>query len=152
MKPRAVVDESWPQPDSVALPDLCVRNDLLVLRYLTQSQTIAVASFPRGANVAFGSPNDEALSGHPLYQFGLKHYSVHRIENSPWLQELERRNSIHPMHDRARFVRDKVHYVITFHDVTFECIVRESEGSKVSVKTCDSREEADQLWLHAMGA
>ncbi len=31
------------------------------------------------------SPNDEALGGHPLIGLGLKHYQIHRIDNSPWL-------------------------------------------------------------------
>lgn len=81
--------------------------------------------FSSGKKFQFGSPNDEALGGHPLIGLGLKHYQIHRIDNSPWLAELEQRNAIHPRHDKRLFIKDAVHYVFTFQDSTLECIVIE---------------------------
>jgi len=83
---------------------------------------------------------------------GSKHYSVHRIENSPWLQELENMNSAHPRHDRARFLEDKIHYVITFKEGTFECIARESAESKARIEIYDSEDSAMESWRARVGA
>jgi hypothetical protein len=32
-------------------------------------------------------------------------------------------NSVHPCHDRERFLKGTRHFVFTFHDNTFECVV-----------------------------
>lgn len=34
------------------------------------------------SHVSLGGPNDEALSGHPLYDAGLRHYQAHDVHNS----------------------------------------------------------------------
>src|SRR5262249_17748356 len=69
----------------------------------------------------FGPPNDEALSGHPLYRKGLRHYGVCEVKNSSWVRALERMNRVHPSHHPRMFSRYR-HFVFTFHDTTFECI------------------------------
>ncbi len=105
-----------------------------MLRYEAENDTIAVIAFPLVSIFQFGAPNDEALGGHPLAKLGLKFYSVHKIENSPWVQELEKRNSVHPRHDRARFMKDKVHYVFTFQDSTLEIVAMEGEHWKPQIQ------------------
>jgi hypothetical protein len=72
----------------------------------------------------FGPPNDEAFSGHPLASRGLHCYSVSEVTNSSWIRKLERMNSVHPSHDRNWFLKGKRHFIISFHDSTFECIAR----------------------------
>jgi hypothetical protein len=72
----------------------------------------------------FGGPNDEALSGHPLYSRGLKFYSAHQVLNSSWIKIREKMNSVHPRHNPIFFYK-KNHYIITFHDNMFECIADE---------------------------
>ncbi|MEO0622466.1 MAG: hypothetical protein AAF183_09565 [Pseudomonadota bacterium] len=68
-----------------------------------------------------GWPNDEALSGHPLWGAGLTPYAVQEVAHSPWIRSIERGNRVHPRHSSAIFDEDR-HLVITFHDRTFECI------------------------------
>lgn len=68
-----------------------------------------------------GSPNDEALGGHPLANCGLSHYQFHEVFNSPLIAELEHRNRVHHRHDASIF-RNRKHYIITFKDETFEVV------------------------------
>ena len=72
----------------------------------------------------FGPPNDEAFSGHPLYKRGLRPYANYEIENSSWIRSLERMNSVHPYHNKDQFLEGKKHFVLAFHDSTFECIAK----------------------------
>jgi hypothetical protein len=41
-------------------------------------------------------------------------------------------NAVHPHHDKYRLMRDKKHYVFSFHDTTFECV---AESFTVEVST-----------------
>ena len=82
----------------------------------------------------FGPPNDEAFSGHPLYSHGVKPYANFEVENSSWLSSLEKMNSVHPYHNKSHFLSDKKHFILAFHDSTFECIatgytVEQTKGS-----------------------
>lgn len=81
----------------------------------------------------FGPPNDEAFEGHPLASRGLKPYGSFVVENSSWLRKLERMNAVHSRHQPERYWQLK-HYILSFHDSTFECIadgysVEERRGS-----------------------
>ena len=73
----------------------------------------------------FGAPNDEAFEGHPLHERGLEPYSNFEIVNSSWLRQLEKMNSVHPYHDKESFLNEQRHFVLAFHDSTFECIARD---------------------------
>ena len=44
---------------------------------------IGVVEFKRMTSVKVGSPNDEALRGHPLWGSGLKFYSAHEVRIHP---------------------------------------------------------------------
>jgi hypothetical protein len=125
--PIVVLLDAWPQPSSAPEAVLFASETKLFLRYFTSEDEMAIIQFPLVKTFQFGAPNDEALGGHPLSPFGLKFYSVHRIENSPWIAELERRNAVHPSHDKDRFLKDAVHYVFTFQDSTLECVVSEGK-------------------------
>lgn len=149
---RAIVLDDWPQPVIVAEPRIYADDSALVLRYRTDDDKIVVVRFPLCTYVAFGAPNDEALGGHPLYGRGLKLYSVHEVRNSSLMGTLERRNSVHPSHNRARYLQDKRHYIFTFQDSTLECVVNEGEWWKPTVKVCDSEHEAEQEWQRARDA
>ena len=89
MKPRIHVVQDWPQPDTVGLATVVMIGSKLVVGFGTGEEQYALVSFPSASDLKSGGANDEVLHGHPLYGFGLKHYSIHRIENSPWLRELE---------------------------------------------------------------
>jgi hypothetical protein len=70
-----------------------------------------------------GFPNEEVSVSHPLYARGLRWYSFFEIANSSWVRAMERANRIHPRHTPELFAALK-HYLILFHDSTFECVAR----------------------------
>ncbi|POA31789.1 hypothetical protein C1884_09225 [Pseudomonas sp. GW460-R15] len=141
-----VLLNSWPQPSTSPEPIVFATETQLFLRYCTAGEEITVIHFPLVKKFQFGSPNDEALGGHPLIGLGLKHYQVHRIDNSPWVAELEQRNAIHPRHDKERFLKDAVHYAFTFQDSTLECIVNEGQFWSPKIQVFTSNEEAKIVW------
>ena len=112
-----------PQPASVGEPHIYSGNGPLLIFYATSDERVAAVEFAVCNQLLYGYPNDEALGAHPLYAKGLKYYSVHRVEGSSRLCELERANAVHPRHDRDAFLREKEHYVFTFQDATLECLV-----------------------------
>ena len=97
----------------------------------TADEAVAVITFKRYRVYKFGPPNDEAITGHPLYKKGLKPYSIFKVNGSSWIEELEKMNSVHPHHDKKRF--DALsHFIFVFHDSTFECVV---EGISSEIKS-----------------
>ncbi|HKQ93873.1 MAG TPA: hypothetical protein VJZ77_24650 [Blastocatellia bacterium] len=90
----------------------------------TEGELIALVRFSLCYASIFGPPNDEAFAGHPLANRGLEPYGAFVIENSSWIRRLERMNSVHPYHKPERFWARK-HYVLSFHDSTFECVADE---------------------------
>jgi hypothetical protein len=126
--------ESFPQMSVGApCPMMLIDESSLVLAYYLDSpldQTdennspqdhCAIVKFSHAYAHYFGSPNDEALAGHPLASRGLQPYTQFSVAKSSWLTKLERMNSVHPYHESARFENLK-HFIFTFHDSTFECV------------------------------
>jgi hypothetical protein len=97
---------------------------------------VVVLRFSGVRSMVFGSPNDEALGGHPLFDRGLEFYAAHRVLNSSWIRQLERMNRVHPMHSPESFSRLS-HVILTFHDSTFECVCHGEP--EVSVRTGDGK-------------
>jgi hypothetical protein len=98
-------------------------------------ESIAIVRFNLCCVHMFGPPNDEAFQGHPLSKRGLHPYGAFRIEESSWIRNLERRNSVHRFHRPERYWKLQ-HLVFAFHDSTFECVcdgfdVRTTRGSIV---------------------
>lgn len=87
----------------------------------SEGETICVVSFDNAIAHFFGPPNDEAFSGHPLADRGLKPYGTFEITSSSWIRALERMNSVHPHHKPELFSGYR-HFVLSFHDTTFECV------------------------------
>jgi 3-methyladenine DNA glycosylase AlkD len=81
-----------------------------------------------------------------LTKFGLKHYCVHRVQNSPWIAELEQQNAVHPAHNKVRFMESKVHYIFTFQDSMLECVAHEGKWWAPKVSTFDDPLVARQEW------
>jgi hypothetical protein len=100
----------------------------LILAYVTapDDDQYAIVKFLCPRAHYFGSPNDEALSGHPLAARGLGPYGIFEIRGSSWVRSLEQMNRVHPRHDASRFERLR-HFVFTFHDDTFECVAEGME-------------------------
>ena len=114
-----------------------------------EGEDFALIEFQRYRSFMFGSPNDEAFSGHPLASRGLHPYACFQIEASSWIRQLERMNSVNPRHDPTRFARYN-HYVFAFHDSTFECVaenftVSEHSGTLESLITAMQRRLAAAL-------
>jgi hypothetical protein len=144
--PTLVVLENWPQPHSVSEAVIFADESSLLLRYTTANDAVAIIKFPLVSIFKFGSPNDEALGGHPLSSKGLKFYSVYRVDNSPWIDDLEKQNSVHHRHDKKRFLENKTHYIFTFQDSCLECVVYEGEFWKPIISVFPTAEEASHAW------
>ena len=72
----------------------------------------------------YGWPNDEVFNGHPYYDLGLKPYAFYEVINSDWIEEIKKRNSIHPRHSSELFEKDS-HFIFYFHDSCFEIISKD---------------------------
>lgn len=121
------------------MPENWDGSTIKIVDYETQDEPLAIVKFNRYASFMFGNPNDEAFSGHPLFERGLQPYAVFEIENSSWLRNLEKMNSVHPYHKPENFQKYK-HFVFAFHDSTFECVAESfdisiHEGSLKSALT-----------------
>ena len=90
----------------------------------SNDMAIAIVEFQLPTTHTLGPPNDEAFSGHPLATRGLRPYAAFEIADSSWIRQLEIVNSVHPYHDRDRFMSDKRHFIFAFHDSVFECVAR----------------------------
>lgn len=130
-----------PQSDVGApLPTVVADDYRLVLEYLvsepdpnwdgsyvnvvgTETEgTIALIRFHRPYAHMMGAPNEEAIAGHPLSDRGVEAFAAFEVKNSSWIRKLELMNSVHPFHNRERFLEHKRHFIFAFHDSTFECI------------------------------
>jgi hypothetical protein len=165
-QPTAVVID-WPAPWDIGapLPHVFMNGRRTLLAYYvrqpnptwdgttarvvdpskTEAQ-IAIVEFLHCTSARFGAPNDDALDGHPLHKHGLEAYRTHVVENSEWTAELQRIDGIDPRHRPESWQRKK-HYLLTFHDNTFEAVaesfkVERFEGTLVAVF---SKQVADLL-------
>lgn len=82
---------------------------------------IVTVKFDRFAQFKFGNPNDEAMKGHPLYDLGLRPYSIQKVVDSEWIKELTKMNSVHPYHKDEQFEKYE-HFIFFFHDTCFEIV------------------------------
>ena len=89
----------------------------------SSAEPAALVRFRGVCAAMFGPPNDEAFRGHPLAARGLRPYSAAEIHDSSWVRGLERMNSVHPHHRPERYAELR-HFVLAFHDSTFECVAR----------------------------
>ncbi len=90
----------------------------------TKEKSVVIIRFADCSAHLFGEPNSEILSGHPLYERGLRAHGNFEVKNSSWIRAQEKMNAVHPFHRRLRFLKDKRHFVFAFHDSTFECIAK----------------------------
>lgn len=160
-KPSAPEPNAMPMPKVVAQPDVIADfnylepvmfhdsgKTLLVMEHNTDANADSLLEFYvlvfKGVISAhIGSPNDEALGGHPLAKCGLTWYQFHEVFNSPLIAELEHRNRAHHRHDAALYENNK-HYIITFKDETFEVVC--TSYTKQLVKAASAKEVvAEQL-------
>lgn len=85
-------------------------------------------------------PNDEALSGHRLYDKGLAGVGrAGEVLGTAWIDHLERVKRLHPRHDPARF-RTLRHFILPLKEGTVEVVAKD-----VSVRRVDARSPLDAL-------
>jgi hypothetical protein len=123
-EPAAIEIADFPQMDTGAPCPLVLADGFrVVLCYFLRSEGCGVISFENAISHSLGGPSEETLHGHPLWSRGLKHYGVFTIEHSPLIDRLEAIDSVHPNH-KPGFDKRFKHYIIPFHDETFECVSR----------------------------
>lgn len=104
--------------------------------------SVALIRFQHPYAHMMGAPNEEAISGHPLADRGLEAFAAFEVKQSSWIRILERMNSVHPYHDRQRFLELKRHFIFAFHDSTFECIANSFDISILNGSILDSVQTA----------
>lgn len=107
----------------------------------SEGEPFAVVRFIRAIAYYHGAPNDEAFGGHPLADRGLEPYGTYEVYNSSWLQHLIEMNRVHPYHKDEHFAQFR-HFILTFHDTTFECI---AENYSISTGIGSLREAAKTI-------
>ena len=73
-----------------------------------------------------GWPNGEVVQAHPLFSRGLSLYGFFEVLNSSWRNSLMVANRAHRQHPDQDFHPYR-HFIVTFHDETFECLAKEFE-------------------------
>ncbi|MER9966893.1 hypothetical protein [Mesorhizobium sp. M0060] len=96
---------------------------------VTNGQSVAILTAKPCLALQFGLPNDEALSGHRLYQLGLQPYAAFEVLNSSWIGSLERANRVHSSHQPELFSGYR-HFIFTFHDSTLEFVAESFSMSR----------------------
>ncbi|MDO3644607.1 hypothetical protein [Mucilaginibacter sp. L3T2-6] len=91
---------------------------------------ILVVKFNNCLQFSFGLPSDETISGHRYYGLGLASYAVYELLNSDLIDELKHIEAVHPYFNNEKYETYK-HYIITFHEKTFECV---AEGYELQEK------------------
>ncbi len=94
----------------------------------------------------YGSPNDEARGGHPLWQYGMGIYGFFEVFNSPWIREQMVANRVHDRHSDDLFSKDR-HFIVCFKDVMVEVTSQAYEERAMSVPEVESllHKELEQL-------
>lgn len=101
---------------------------------------VAIVRFERCMGAHLGPPSEETLAGHPLWGRGLDFYDAFIVRNSRWLAQLEQIDSVHPHYD-AEWWSEFNHYILTFHDTTFQCIAQRYEVSRIQGSLRDAATE-----------
>jgi hypothetical protein len=114
------LNTDWrPEPGS-PMPVLVQTEQRATLVFDTRDSSIrVVVTFHGCLATQFGYPNDEALAGNPLHRLGLRPYGVFEVNDSSWIDRLSRQNQVAFPSGSMNGLR---HFVITFHDSTFECL------------------------------
>jgi len=132
-----------------AEPRIVADESTVALRYATAESDqdegdlgiqMAIVRFESCWAHYFGSPNSEALHGHPLYGRGLTFYGIFEVLDSSWIRLMEKRNRVHQHHSPARYAELR-HFIFTFNDSTFECV-----AESVTSQTALWR-DAEVLWV-----
>lgn len=103
-----------PEPVLLVTEERCL---VAFYGYGEDDDEAVVAELEQCVVVKAGFPNDEVLHGHPIPD--LEPYDLQVVENSEWIAELDRIESVH---DRPSPPGGGTHYVLPFHDSTVEAV------------------------------
>jgi len=115
-KDSVVALAELPRPTAGAgEPALFATEDLLQIAYYVYGGDDAVALITFSSLEAhyFGPPHVDAVTRHPLHSRGVDIYGAFEVHDSSWIRELRQ--------IAGRRI-DARHFILTFHDSTFECI------------------------------
>ena len=85
-------------------------------------QRCVVFRWKHATAVALEPPNDEAITGHRLYDRGLRDFLwAGEVQRSAWIADLERRNRVHPYHQAERFAGQR-HYIFRLKENVAEVV------------------------------
>lgn len=83
-------------------------------------------------------PNDEAISGHRLFESGLSEVSwAGVVRDSDAIRALEKRNRVHPHHDPSRF-DGLTHHVVLLKECVVEVVAEEPSILRLEGTTLDA--------------
>lgn len=138
--PKVVAwDEPPPMDTGASTPTVYSDENGVTCAYVigathSESGSTAILHFEGVLYYAMGYPNDQALNAHPLYASGLKFYGFHIVENSPVITDLDRRNQVHKRYVAEADTKRFRHWIVTFHDETFEIVARNARFVQSSKK------------------
>jgi hypothetical protein len=126
-------------PDAVMVSDDSGRAALALRAHPDDvDQRNLVLLWRRVEFAALGAPNDEALSGHPLWSAGLGDVRwLGLVERSGRVRALAAQNSVHPSHDQRRY--DFLdHYVAPLKECVAEVVAGSVETQRYSGSTLEA--------------
>lgn len=80
---------------------------------------IALVRLDDVAQLVTDGPNDEAFHNHPFFRYGLRHYTIQELVDSPWIGMIL--SMLHK--DRAPTNnRGRRHFIFALKETTIDCI------------------------------
>lgn len=87
-----------------------------------EDQRCVVLVWSGAGSASMADPNDEAISGHRLFDKGLRQIVwAGVVVDSQLTDQMERQNRVHPWHDESRFALLK-HHVVLLKECTVEVL------------------------------
>jgi len=102
-----------------------------VLFYLRSCKHVGAIIFERCVATRFGPPGEE---GHALEGHGWEPHTLLEVINSAWLSKMVGRTNGYS------------HFLISFHDTSFECIARSFRTSQLPGTFADAVQQTIEQW------
>lgn len=130
----------WPPGGGAPEPRLWLSEQEAVLAYRvgptgTEPGAFAVLRFPGCEFAMFGTPGHNGLFLHPLHRLGLELYGIYEVLNSSfdpgkrqWMTDARGAPRAASPGSPSGSRGSSRHFIITFHDQTFECIADDVVG------------------------
>jgi hypothetical protein len=99
---------------------MATEHRLVLVYYTATDYDTAVCVFDHCFEFHMGMPGEDQMQRHPLRPSGVRAFGAYRIEDSPWIAELEERYNV--ISEFSRGERHYQHYLFAFHDRCFECV------------------------------